>query len=168
MSSCSRPSLVVRFESLLCSALEWLLGATFMLIFALVVLLVVLRYVFNTTIVGGNEVAVQLFIYTTALGAAVEIARGKHIIVDFFVNYLPVRMRYWLDVFNLLLVGVLQGFLLKFSIEWVSAVGGNEHPVTHFAEGLVQVAMPIGCALSLLFCVTRVIIKLADRPAAME
>lgn len=168
MSHSSRPSLAVRFESLLCRALESLLGATFVLIFVLVVLLVVLRYVFNTTIVGGNEVAVQLFIYTTALGAAVEIARGKHIIVDFFVNYLPVRLRYWLDLFNLLLVGVLHAYLLKYSIDWVSAVGGNEHPVTHFTEGLVQVAMPIGCGLSLLFCLTRIIIKLADKPAAME
>ncbi len=139
-----------------------------MIIFALVVLLVVLRYVFNTTIVGGNEVAVQLFIYTTALGAAVEIARGKHIIVDFFINYLPTGMRYWLDVFNLALVAVMYAFLFKYSIDWVSAVGGDEHPVTHIAEGVVQVAMPIGCALSVLFCITRIAVKLADKPVAVE
>jgi TRAP-type mannitol/chloroaromatic compound transport system permease small subunit len=43
----------------------------FMVIFILVVMLVILRYLFNTTIVGGNEATVQLFIHTTALGAAV-------------------------------------------------------------------------------------------------
>lgn len=168
MSPSSPPSVVERFESLLCRFLEGLLSATFMFIFVLVVLLVVLRYVFNTTIVGGNEVAVQLFIYTTVLGAAVEIARGKHIIVDFFINYLPARPRYWLDVFNLALVAIMYTFLFKYSIDWVSVVGGDEHPVTHLAEGVVQIAMPIGCALSVLFCVTRIIIKLAAKPAAAE
>ena len=57
-------------------------------------------------------------------------------------------------------------FLLKHSIGWVSAVGGNEHPVTHLPEGLIQIAVPIGCSLAILFCVTRIIIKLADRSTA--
>ena len=161
----SRSSGVKRLESLLSRMLENLLTVTFMVIFVLVVLLVILRYIFSTTIVGGNEATVQLFIYTTALGAAVEVARGRHIIVDSFVNYLPARLRRPLDIFNLALVGVLHGFLLKYSIEWVSAVGGNEHAVTHLPEGLVQVAVPIGCALTVLFCVTRIIVKLADKSA---
>lgn len=146
--------------------MEHLLTVTFMIIFVLVTLLVILRYLFSTTIVGGNEATVQLFIYTTALGAAVEVARGKHIIVDSFVNYLPARLRRRLDIFNLALVGILHGFLLKYSIEWVRAVGGHEHAVTHLPEGLVQVAVPIGCALTVLFCVTRIVIKLADKSTA--
>jgi TRAP-type C4-dicarboxylate transport system permease small subunit len=162
----SRSSGAERLESLLSRILEHLLTVTFMVIFALVILLVILRYLFSTTIVGGNEVTVQLFIYTTALGAAVGVARSEHIIVDSFVNYLPARLRHWLEIFNLALVGVLHGFLLKYSIEWVSAVGGNEHAVTHLPEGLVQIAVPIGCALTVLFCVTRIIVKLADRSTA--
>jgi len=162
----SRNSGVMRFESRICRVLEHLLTVTFMVIFVLVTLLVVLRYLFSTTIVGGNEVSVQLFIYTTALGAAVGVAHGDHIIVDTFVNYLPARLRYWMNIVSLALVGALHLFLLKHSIGWVSAVGGNEHPVTHLPEGLIQVAVPIGCLLVVLFCVTRIIIKLAGRSAA--
>ena len=162
----SRNSGVVRFESLICRALEHLLTVTFMVIFVLVTLLVVLRYLFSTTIVGGNEVSVQLFIYTTALGAAVGVARGDHIIVDTFVNYLSARLRHWMNIVSLMLVGVLHFFLLKHSIGWVSVVGGNEHPVTHLPEGLIQIAVPIGCLLVVLFCVTRIIVKLADKSAA--
>jgi TRAP-type C4-dicarboxylate transport system permease small subunit len=168
MNNSATPSGVERLESRLCRALEHLLTATFMIIFALTVLLVILRYLFSTTIVGGNEVTVQLFIYTTALGAAVEVARGKHIIVDSFVNVLPAGPRRWLDIINLALVGVLHGFLLKYSIDWIRAVGGNEHAVTHLPEGLVQIAMPIGCALTVLFCVTRIIVKLAAKSAATQ
>jgi TRAP-type C4-dicarboxylate transport system permease small subunit len=155
-----------RIEEVVAGVLERLLTIVFMGIFALVVVLVVLRYVFNTTIVGGNEATVMLFIYTTALGSAVEVARGKHIIVDSFVNFLPVRVRYWLGVVNLGIVAVLHGFLLKFSFDWVGAVGGSEHPVLHVPEGVVQVAMPIGCALTVLFCLTRIVIAVNERPAA--
>jgi TRAP-type C4-dicarboxylate transport system permease small subunit len=168
MSHSHQSSGVERLESMLCRAVEHLLTVTFIVIFVLVILLVILRYIFSTTIVGGNEATVQLFIYTTALGAAVEVARGKHIIVDSFVNYLPARLRHWLDIINLALVGVLHGFLLKFSIDWVRAVGGNEHAVTHLPEGLVQIAMPIGCAFTVLFCVTRIIVKLTVKSATTQ
>src|SRR5664279_3641841 len=148
-------SLLLRLEALLKRLLEHLLTATFMAIFALVVLLVVLRYVFNSTIVGGNEATVMLFIFTTALGAAVDVARGKHIIVDVFVNYLPAGFRRWLDRVNLAIVATLNGFLLKYSIDWIASVGGSDNPVLHIPEGVVEVALPIGCGLTILFCVTR-------------
>ena len=111
---CAGQCLVLRVETGLVRLLECLLSITFMGIFTLVVLLVVMRYLFNSTVVGGNEATVMLFIYTTALGAAVDVARGKHIIVDTFVNYLPPVARYWLDIFNLVIVGVLNGFLMKY------------------------------------------------------
>lgn len=66
------PGKAHRIEEIVAGVLERLLTIVFMGIFALVVVLVVLRYVFNTTIVGGNEATVMLFIYTTALGSAVK------------------------------------------------------------------------------------------------
>ena len=133
-----------------------------MAIFALVVLLVVLRYLFNSTIVGGNEATVMLFIYTTALGAAVDVARGKHIVVDVFVNFLPAGFRRRLDIVNLVIVGILNVFLFKYSIDWIAAVGGSENPVLHIPEGVVEVALPIGCALTILFCITRIAALIAN------
>ena len=157
-----------RIEEIVAGVLERLLTLVFMGIFALVVVLVVLRYVFNTTIVGGNEVTVMLFIFTTALGAAVDVARGKHIIVDTFVNLLPAGIRRWLDVVNLAIIGTLNAFLLNYSIDWIAAVGGSENPVVHIPEGVVQIAMPIGCALTVLFCVTRIVSILAEKSAATQ
>ena len=157
-----------RLEKRVTRLIEQLLTVTFMAIFALVVVLVVLRYVFNTTIVGGNEVTVMLFIFTTALGAAVDVARGKHIIVDTFVNMLPARVRRWLDVVNLAIIGTLNAFLLNYSIDWIAAVGGSENPVVHIPEGVVQIAMPIGCALTILFCATRIVSSLVGNPATEQ
>jgi len=167
-SSGTEQSIVLRLETLVTRLLEGLLTATFMAIFVLVVVLVILRYVFNTTIVGGNEVTVMLFIFTTALGAAVDVARGKHIIVDTFVNLLPAGVRHWLDIVNLAIIGMLNAFLLNYSIDWIAAVGGSENPVVHIPEGAVQIALPIGCALTILFCATRIASLLADKSAAVE
>jgi len=148
--------------------LERLLTMTFMVIFILVVLLVVLRYVFNSTIVGGNEATVMLFIWTTALGAAVDVARGKHIIVDAFINYLSASARRWLDMVNLAIIGVLNAYLLKYGIEWLSSVGGSEHPVLHIPEAVVEIALPVGCGITILFCITRIVSILTAKPVAAE
>ena len=44
---------------------------------------------FNQSITGANEIVTILFIYTTALGAAISIGRNEHIGIDFFVSLLP-------------------------------------------------------------------------------
>ena len=167
-SSETEQGMVQWLETRVTRLIEQLLTATFIAIFVLVVVLVVLRYIFNTTIVGGNEVAVMLFIFTTALGAAVDVARGKHIIVDTFVNLLPSGVRRGLDVVNLAIVGTLNVFLLNYSIDWIAAVGGSENPVLHIPEGVVQIALPIGCALTILFCVTRIVSLLTLKSAVAE
>ena len=43
--------------------LEFMVSACFVAIFALVILLVVLRYVFNSSITGANELITVLFVY---------------------------------------------------------------------------------------------------------
>ena len=69
---------------------------------------------------------------------------------------------------NLTIVGALNVFLLNYSIDWIAAVGGSENPVVHIPEGVVQIAMPIGCALTVLFCATRIVAILAGKSAATQ
>ena len=40
---------------------------------------------------------VMMFIYTTALGAAVDLARGKHIRIDALLNSLPQGLQRWIE-----------------------------------------------------------------------
>ncbi len=148
---------VLRLEEVLVRTLRALLTAIFAFIFVLVVVLVVLRYGFNATIVGGSEAAVMLFIYTTALGAAVDIARGKHIRIDSLIGLLPARGRRWVEMLDVVLIGGLHVFLFIYSLDWISVVGGSRDPVLHTPEALVEVAIPIGCLFAVLFCLTRLV-----------
>ena len=148
---------MLRVEDALIRALTFLLTLVFALIFIMVVVLVVMRYGFNTAIVGGNEATVFLFIYTTAIGSSVEIAKGKHIRIDSLVGALPAGWQRMTEFVQLVLVGILHAFLFYFSIQWIRVVGTSRDPVLRTPEWIVEIAIPIGCALAVLFCITRVI-----------
>jgi TRAP-type C4-dicarboxylate transport system permease small subunit len=144
-----------RFERNLTRILEGTATACFFVLAVLVVLLVVLRYVFNTTIIGGNEVTGYLFIYTTALGAAVSVGSNQHIRIGFFVDSLPRRVGMLFDALAVALVMALHCGILWLSIEWISAVGGFDFPVINIPQGVVQVAIPIGCVFVIFYCLVR-------------
>ncbi|WP_316858562.1 TRAP transporter small permease [uncultured Cohaesibacter sp.] len=148
---------VLFLEKLLMRILTWILTVVFALIFILVVTLVIMRYGFNTTIVGGSEATVMMFIYTTALGAAVDIARGKHIRIDAFIDALSPKVKRFLEGVNLVLMAILNGGLLFFSMKWISVVGNSEDPILHVPEGIFEIAIPIGCFFAVLFCLTRLV-----------
>ena len=89
--------------------LEDLLGYVFLVITLAVVVLVILRYFFLTTIVGGQEFTVFCFIYTSAIGAAVLLYKGEHIAIPLLVDRFPPRARRWMRRINYLEVALLNG-----------------------------------------------------------
>ena len=153
-----------RIEALLVRALTVLLTVLFGIIFVLVTLLVIMRYGFNSTIVGGAEATVYLFIYTTALGTSVDIARGKHIRIDSLIGLLPETPRRYIEMLNLVLIGILNAFLFVYAIEWIRVVGNSKDPILHVPEAVVEIAVPIGCLFAVFFCFTRLIALASTAP----
>jgi TRAP-type C4-dicarboxylate transport system permease small subunit len=131
--------------------LEAALGYLFLVIAGSTILLVVLRYFFRTTIVGGQEFTVYCFIYTTALGAAVLMAQGKHIAITVVTDLLPAGIRRWLRRLNHLLVALLNGALVVLSVPWIRSIGDFPSPVLRIPQGIVLLSLPIGCGLVSLY-----------------
>jgi TRAP-type C4-dicarboxylate transport system permease small subunit len=127
--------------------LENLLGYVFLLITLAVVLLVVLRYFFLTTIVGGQEFTVFCFIYTSAIGAAVLLYKGEHISIPLLVDRLPAGARRWMRRMNYLEVALLNGLVVWLSIPWIRSVGQFPSPVLRIPQGVVLLSIPVGCGL---------------------
>jgi TRAP-type C4-dicarboxylate transport system permease small subunit len=136
-----------RLAERLAYCLEVMLGYVFLVITVATIVLVVLRYFFSTTIVGGQEFVVFCFIYTTAIGAAVLLAKGEHIAVQVFLNVLSPRSRRWLRRVNYLLVALLNGVLIALSVPWIQSVGHFPSPVLRIPQGLVLLSLPTGCGL---------------------
>ena len=148
-----------RAASFLTQTLDWVIGSFFAAIILITIFQVILRYVFNSSIAGGNEALEVLFIYTTAIGAATAVKRRRHININYFVSLLPKSLQRFSDALVHLLVAGLNIMMIYYSAGWISKVGGNESPVMRVPEWTFQICIPIGCSLVIVYCL---IIALLD------
>ena len=125
--------------------------------FAMVTILVVLRYLFSTTIIGGNEGTVVAFIFTTALGASIAIARDEHIAIDYFTDKMSSRSRHVLTQVRLFLLAVINAVITVYAVIWIQRTGGFLMPTRGLPQLVAQVSVPIGCGLSTAYCVARLL-----------
>ena len=137
----------------------------FFLILSITITLVIMRYGFNAAIIGGNEAMNYLFIYTTALGAAVSIGSGEHIKISFLVDKLKARSRKVVNIVNYLLVGFINAVMIWYSLRWIHSTGYFESPVLRIPNWLVQVSVPLGCSLVILYCLNHIILEIFNGKA---
>lgn len=135
--------------------IENLLGILLFAMFAMVTILVVLRYVFATTIIGGNEATVIAFIFTTAIGASVAIARDEHIAIDYFVLKMPEALQRKISVLRLLFLVLINAAILFYAVDWIQRTGGFLMPTLGVPQLVAQVSVPLSCALSITYCIAR-------------
>ena len=123
----------------------------------MVTVLVVLRYVFSTTIIGGNEGTVVAFIFTTALGASIAIARDEHIAIDYFTDKMSPQTRHVLTQVRLVLLVVINAVITVYAVFWIQRTGGFLMPTLGLPQLVAQVSVPLGCGLSTVYCVARLL-----------
>ena len=141
-----------RLEQILVRVLEISFSICFLVMFALVVTQVILRYVFNESIGGANELATILFAYTSALGIAVGIAKRDHMAISWFTERLPLRARKVIDVLGLVLRTSRRVGLSSSSLRWIDITGSRMISVLHVPRWTAQIAIPIGTGASVVFC----------------
>ena len=122
------------------------------MVFSITLVLVFLRYVFNQSITGANEVVTILFIYTTAIGAAISIGKNEHIGIDVFVNLLPKKFYKPIRILQVFLMFTLHLILFIYCLEWVKKAGGYLMPATGLPRIVAIASIPIGCIFCILFC----------------
>lgn len=135
--------------------LETLLTALLFGIFLMIATLVVLRYVFATTIIGGNEATIVAFIYTTAIGASIAISRDEHIAITYFTDKLSPDSQSILSRVRLILLAVLNIAIAFLALSWIQRTGGFLMPTLGLPQLVAQVSVPLGCILSALYCLVR-------------
>ena len=141
-----------RVEQILVRALEISFSICFLIMFALVVTQVALRYGFNESIGGANELATILFAYTSALGISVGIAKRDHMSISWFTERFPPKLRRAIDVAALVLLAVLNLVIFWYSLRWIDITGSRMISVLHVPRWTAQIAIPIGTGASAVFC----------------
>ena len=119
-----------------------------------------MRYGFNAAIIGGNEAMNYLFIYTTALGAAVSIGNSEHIKITFLVDRLKPRSRKFVNIINYLFIAFINGVMVWYSLPWIRSTGYFESPVLRIPNWIVQISIPVGCSLVMLYCLNHIILEI--------
>lgn len=149
---------LAKIEKTLTRILEGLIAFCLLSIVVLVMTLVILRYAFNTTIIGANEFVVILFIYTSAIGAAIIIGKREHIAINYFIDKLPSSLRKIIDIINLILVAFINGVMIWYSIQWISITGNYLTAILKIQQAYAQIIVPIGCGIAILYCIYHVIL----------
>lgn len=144
-----------RLEITLIKVLEITCGICFVVMFTLVVTQVALRYGFNESIGGANELATILFAYTSALGIAIGIARRDHMAISWFTERLGPTPRKIIDVAGLVLLALLNAVIFWYSIRWIDITGARMISVLQVPRWTAQIAIPIGTGASVIFCLIK-------------
>jgi len=134
----------------------------------LVILLVILRYFFGSSIPGGFEALRFAFIYTTFLGAAVLVGRDGHISIRLLVNRLPRTAQRVVNVLNGVLIAGMHLYLLVLSLNWIRVTGGFLAEELDFPMRFIKVSLPIGCGLAALYALLRIVKIVWGRAEAAE
>ena len=148
---------MIKTEKLLSRMLVGLIAFCLIGIVLLVIILVILRYGFNATIIGANELVVILFIYTSAIGAAVIIGNKEHIAITYFIDKLPPSARKIIDIINFLLIALLNGVIIWYSIRWINITGSYLTAVLRIQQAWGQIVVPVGCSIAILYCIFHII-----------
>lgn len=137
--------------------IENIISLCLLSVFGITVILVIMKYFFNTSITGANEIVIILFIYSTAIGASLAIAKGDHISITVFTEKLPKRFTKPLQIIQLFLLITINAVLFWYCFQWIEITGGYKMPMTGLPRSVVQLSIPIGCGIALIFCVNSVI-----------
>jgi TRAP-type C4-dicarboxylate transport system permease small subunit len=152
---------MVKTEKILSRILVGFIAFCLFSIVLLIMTLVVLRYGFNSTIIGANEFVVILFIYTSAIGAAVVIGQKEHIAITYFVDKLPLPVRRIIDIINYLMIACLNGVLILYGIRWIDITGNYLTAVLRIQQLYAQIIVPIGCSMAIVYCLYHIILTIS-------
>lgn len=152
---------LIDIDKQLSRILEGLLMGLFVIFLILVCLLVIMRYGFSASIIGGNEFVTIAFLFTSAIGGAVAITRHEHIAITFFIDQLPHFLKMAVYLLGLILVAVVNGVMIYYSVSWIEQAGHFPWEPLGVPQGYVHASIPIGCGLAILFCLIKIVLTLS-------
>lgn len=128
-----------------------LAGALMLVLVVLISLEVTLRYFFNAPLDWIDEIAVLLFIWMSALGAAAAVPAGVHMAVQPLANRAGPRIKAVLSCCVLAAQVAFGGFLVITGIGYARSCASQVLPVTGISVSWEAAALPALGALVVVF-----------------
>ena len=132
-------------------AIDWTVAAAGTLVIALVFYNVLSRYFLHTDVSWSSELCTLLLIWITFIGGAMAVRRNAHLGVTEFIMGLKPASRSRADAVVLALTALALGLLVYFGITLTLMSWDNVAVAIRISNGWWYLAMPVGCALMLVF-----------------
>lgn len=132
-------------------AIDWSVSAAGALVIALVFYNVLSRYILKTDVSWSSELCTLLLIWITFVGGAMAVRRNAHLGVTEFIMGLKPRARGRVDAAVLALTALALALLVYFGITLTMMSWDNIAIAIRISNGWWYLAMPVGCALMLVF-----------------
>lgn len=135
-------------------------------LFVIIVLAVIGRYVFGSSLTWTEEVPRYLLIWISFLGAAAGVANRDHVGFDVLFNALPSGVRRWLGAAIGVLILGFGWIVFRYGLVFVKDFGPDMMETIPYTNYWYYVALPISGALLLLFAVRNIVDSLLGRHAS--
>ncbi|WP_404454914.1 TRAP transporter small permease [Oceanobacillus kapialis] len=142
----------MKINKLLSNLEEYVAVLSLLVASLLVFLQVVLRYVFNISLVWSEEVSRYIIIWFILIGSSIAVREKAHATVDAVVAYLPTIPK---KIFSIL--ANLTGITFSVVLIWSGAITvsnvmelGNVTPAVGIPMSIPYLALPVGGSLMLL------------------
>ena len=129
----------------------WLLTVFYLYFVIIVVIEVIMRYVFNSSTVIGEETARHAFIWLSWIAASYVVKKRTYIRITMLENKIPVRVKYYLSVFYniLFILFCILTFWYVLPIMQAQTKYGTLSRATQYAMWIPYLAVPVGYAMML-------------------
>lgn len=129
--------------------LEFLLAADVIVVFVIVILEVLSRYIFHVSIEWVAEVSQTLLVWLTFIGATVALLNGDHMVINILLNKSSHGVRKMFEligdlaILSFVLPGLIGGYQL------VQRTWDMTTTTLQIPAGIMYLAFPLGCILML-------------------
>lgn len=111
---------------------------------------VVMRYVFNASIIWVEELTQYQMIWVAYLGAGLALREGRHVSVDTLQDLLPAPVRRALRTLIAAAIAAFLLVLMVLGLQIAALTWNQETPVLNVPTGVPYLAIPLGAAAWLL------------------
>jgi TRAP-type C4-dicarboxylate transport system permease small subunit len=125
---------------------------------------VVSRSIFGKSMIWSEELTRHVFIWTTFIGMSYGIKKLTHINLDYFIKKMAGNVRNLVsivvDVVTVIAFASLFYYGIIYTVDQMEILA----PTMGYPMGFVMLALPAGCALSILSIISRWFVRRSTKP----
>ncbi|UOR11363.1 TRAP transporter small permease [Halobacillus amylolyticus] len=118
---------------------------------------VVLRFVFDSSIIWAEEFSRYAMVWLAFLGATIGIRHEEHTRIDFFLKLLPKKLKKLMEIVNKILCVIFLGVITYYSIIMFESTFSLLTPAMKIPIGLVHSILPATGIIMIVYILIQIV-----------